>query len=449
MTRKPAPDSRPVGLTIAGSDSGGGAGIQADLKAMEAAGVFGTSVITAVTAQNTMGVESSHVLPITEIEAQLAAVLSDFDVDAIKTGMLATEPVIRTVEDGVRDRDTPLIVDPVMVAATGDRLLESAAEDAYEDLIASATLVTPNADEATVLTGIDVADTDGAEAAGEMLVDLGAQAALVKGGHVPGDEIRDVLVTKDGITRYRHPRVATEATHGSGCTLASTIAAGMARGEAIQAAVETGLEHLQRAVRYNVPVGEGPGSVHHLATLRNRASQGAALEGVRTIVRSLENIDVGPLVPEVGMNVAVASLYAETPAEVAAVDGRITRTRAGIDVGHGVAMGVSNHIAGFLLASREFEPDLHCCLNCRLDEAVEATLQSLDWPVGEYDSATAQAATAGHRAAHEVFSTDGTPPVAVIDRGADGKEPQVWILSEAPQGLIDRITTLREAIEPQ
>jgi len=178
MTRKPAPDSRPVVLTIAGSDSGGGAGIQADLKTIEAGGAFGTSAITAVTAQNTLGVVSSHVLPIEEIDAQIDAVLSDFDVRAVKTGMLATAPVIAVVTEYVDDLDVPVVVDPVMVAATGDRLLAPDAENVYEDLLAHAALTTPNADEAEVLTGIELTDHEGTIQAGKALLETGVDAAL-------------------------------------------------------------------------------------------------------------------------------------------------------------------------------------------------------------------------------------------------------------------------------
>jgi hydroxymethylpyrimidine/phosphomethylpyrimidine kinase len=178
MRRRAAPDARPVALTVAGSDSGGGAGIQADLQTMGACGVFGTSAITSVTAQNTRGVEGSHLLPTTEIEAQIDAVIDDFDVMAVKTGMLATADVIETVCEYAPDLAN-LVVDPVMVATSGDRLLEADAEAAYEDLLAHATLVTPNADEAAVLTGIDQESEADMRAAGEELVETGATAALI------------------------------------------------------------------------------------------------------------------------------------------------------------------------------------------------------------------------------------------------------------------------------
>ncbi len=265
--RAPAPVEKPVVLTIAGSDSGGGAGIQADLKTIEATGGFGTSALTAVTAQNTTGVESSHVLPVGEIKAQIDAISSDFDVRAVKTGMLATAEIVETVTAAVAGIDAPVVVDPVMVAATGDRLLTENAESAYGALIAESTLVTPNADEAAVLTGVDPDDEASARAAGRELLSMGANAALVKGGHVPGDRVLDVLVTPDAVKTVTHPRIDTDATHGSGCTLSAAIATRLARGKPIADAVERSVAFTQRAIRYHHAVGSGPGAVNHLAEL--------------------------------------------------------------------------------------------------------------------------------------------------------------------------------------
>ncbi|RLM67322.1 bifunctional hydroxymethylpyrimidine kinase/phosphomethylpyrimidine kinase [Halorubrum sp. Atlit-8R] len=268
------PVDPPVALTVAGSDSGGGAGIQADLTAMTAHGVFGTSVVTATTAQNTRGVEDVNPLPADHVAAQYAAVADDFDVRAVKTGMLATAEIVETVTEAVADADVPLVVDPVMVAATGDRLLSPAAEAAYEDLVAAATLVTPNADEAAVLTGDPVETPADAEAAGRELVALGADAALVKGGHLTGgdggdDAVVDTLVRADGeggsgpaVDRFETPRVDTAATHGSGCALSSAIAARLARGESVREAVEAAVEGMTEAVRRGYDVGEGPGAVN-------------------------------------------------------------------------------------------------------------------------------------------------------------------------------------------
>ncbi|AFZ73565.1 hydroxymethylpyrimidine/phosphomethylpyrimidine kinase [Natronobacterium gregoryi] len=261
--RTPTPDAPPVALSIAGSDSGGGAGIQADLATMTTHGVYGTAAITAVTAQHTRGVESSFVLPRSEIAAQIDAVVDDFDVGAAKTGMLATTEVVELVTDRVRDEPFPLVVDPVMVASSGDRLLDEDAERAYADLLAEATVVTPNADEAEVLTGIAVEDDASAHEAGEAILEFGADAALVKGGHVPGETVRDHLVTPEGTTTFEHERVDTDATHGSGCTLAAAITARLARGEALEAAVEGATDFLSRAIERHYDVGQGPGAVNH------------------------------------------------------------------------------------------------------------------------------------------------------------------------------------------
>ncbi len=266
--RSPTPELPPVALTIAGSDSGGGAGIQADLVTMAASGVYGTSVVTAVTAQHTRGVERSFALPAREVEAQLSAVADDFEIGAAKTGMLATPEIVETVAERAADFAFPLVVDPVMVATSGDRLLEPAAEAAYEELVGTAALVTPNTDEAAVLTGIDVADETSAREAGGALLERGADAALVTGGHLSGERVRDVLVTPGGSRTFEHPRVETVATHGSGCTLSAAITARLAAGEDLEAAVSAATETVARAVRRYYDVGRGPGAVNHAVDLR-------------------------------------------------------------------------------------------------------------------------------------------------------------------------------------
>jgi hydroxymethylpyrimidine/phosphomethylpyrimidine kinase len=455
MTRKQAPVSPPVVLTIAGSDSGGGAGIQADLKTIEAGGAFGTSAVTSVTAQNTTGVESTHVLPVGEIEAQCEAVFADFDVAAVKTGMLATSDVVDLVAEQVATTDAPAVVDPVMVAASGDRLLEPDAEAAYERLVAEATLVTPNADEAAVLTGVDVTDSERAREAGEQIVDMDAEAALVKGGHVPGDEVVDVLVTGETVETISHPRVDTDATHGSGCALSSAVATRLAHGDDIPAAVEHGVDLLGRAVRYGLDVGEGPGAVHHMVDLRDRAERQPAVERVAAVVRQFVARDVSPLVPEVGMNVVGATPYAEVPSDCAAVEGRIARTLDGVAPTRGVRVGASSHVARFLLAAREYDPALRFASNCRFDDDVESALGALDGPVVGYDRADEPAdvkaqegQTMGWGARQAFEAADGTP-VAVFDWGEIGKEPMVKLLARDSATLLDRTVTLLDALAEQ
>jgi hydroxymethylpyrimidine kinase/phosphomethylpyrimidine kinase len=452
MTRTPAPVTPPVVCTIAGSDSGGGAGIQADLKTIEAGGAFGTSVITSVTAQNTTGVESTHLLPLDEIEAQIDAVFADFDVAAVKTGMLSTTAVVDLVTEHAADTDVPTVVDPVMVAASGDRLLDPEAESAYEALSGTATLVTPNADEAAVLTGIEVTDTASAQAAADALLDMGAGAALVKGGHVPGEEVVDVLATPERIQTLTHPRVETAATHGSGCMLSAAIATRLSYGDDLPTAVRTGIDLLARAVRYHVDTGTGPGSVHHLVATRDRAERQPTAEAVADLVARFERRDVGPLVPEVGMNVVGATPYAEVPGECVAVDGRLTRTLDGARANNGVRAGASSHVARFLLELREFDPALRFAVDCRFDDAVDTALGVFDGPVVEYDRyeepetvKSAEGSTMGWAARQAWAAADGTP-VAVIDRGDVGKEAIVKLLAPDAETLATRVFTLLDAL---
>ena len=380
-TRAPAPTEKPVVLTIAGSDSGGGAGIQADLKTIEATGGFGVSAITAVTAQNTTGVKSSYPLPIGEVTAQIDAVRGDFDVQAIKTGMLATAEVVETVADYVAGFDAPVVVDPVMVAASGDRLLTEAAESAYEDLLTEATLVTPNADEAAVLTGVEPTDEASALEAGRELRSMGAEAALVKGGHIPGAAVLDAFVGPDGSETMRHPRVDTEATHGSGCTLSAAIATRLAEGAPLGMAVDRSVSFMERAVRYHHAAGKGPGAVHHLVDLRNEAGRGEAMETVQGAIDRFNGAGSGAngedsRVAEVIKNVAVATPYAESVEDAAAIDGGWPPSRNGSAAGGRVRFGSAPALGAALLEERKRDPELRVGIECRPDASVEDALEA-------------------------------------------------------------------------
>ncbi|WP_266075538.1 bifunctional hydroxymethylpyrimidine kinase/phosphomethylpyrimidine kinase [Haladaptatus caseinilyticus] len=453
MSRIPAPVELPVALTIAGSDSGGGAGIQADLKTMEAHGVFGTSVVTSVTAQNTRGVEGAFTLPVAEVEAQCSAVLSDFDVRAVKTGMLAEAPVVRSVTEQVSGLDVPVVIDPVMVAASGDPLLDSDGQDAYEELIEHATLVTPNADEAEVLTGTKPVNEESARTAGEKLLEQGADAALMKGGHVPDEDVRDVLVTADGVETFIHDRVETDATHGSGCTLASAIAARLAQGDVLRESVAGATAFMERAVRYHLNVGEGPGSVHHLVELRNEADRDSTAEAVERVVQSFVERDVSALVPEVGMNIVGATPSAESVGETAAVEGRITRTLSGVKPNRGVRFGASSHVARFLLSAREFDPALRFAVNCRFDEDVEAALSTLNGEISEFDRESEpedvkeQEGSTMQWGAKRAFESASGTPVAIIDRGEVGKEAIVKLLATDTEELQRRAFAVLSTLE--
>ena len=262
--------SIPVALTIAGSDSGGGAGIQADLKTFHAFGVFGTSAVTAITVQDTLGVHGVHAVPDDIVRRQVAVVAGDLKPGAVKTGMLATRSLVEVVARAIEAHDLgPYVLDPVMVATSGDRLLDLDAESAVSELLLPlAAVVTPNLDEARLLSGREIAGEADMQAVGEQLVERGAAAALIKGGHLETDEVVDVLVDAEGSRSWRRPKLDTRHTHGTGCTLSAAIAAGLAHGRSMREAVDDALDFANRGIAEAPGLGAGNGPLNHFVPVR-------------------------------------------------------------------------------------------------------------------------------------------------------------------------------------
>lgn len=258
----------PIALTIAGSDSGGGAGIQADLKTFSALGVFGTSVITSLTAQNTLGVQGVLAIPPAFVQQQIQSVLTDINVGAIKSGMLATAEIIAAVAESLTSYShLPYVLDPVMVATSGDRLLaQDAIRTLIEKLLPLATIVTPNLHEAAVLLNTSVASSPAQmQRQGEQILALGARAVLMKGGHAADDQATDLLVTASGVEVFSAPRLTTNNTHGTGCSLASAITAGLAKNMSLNESVQQAKQYLHQALLHadQLHIGRGSGPVHH------------------------------------------------------------------------------------------------------------------------------------------------------------------------------------------
>lgn len=260
-----------IAMTIAGSDSGGGAGIQADLKTFAALGVFGTSAITAITAQNTLGVDAIEVLSPEIVAAQIRSVTSDMPVAAAKTGMLASAAIIEAVTRTVKEVGIgKLVVDTVMVSKSGHRLLAPEAEAAMRDLLLPAAwLITPNLPEAEVLAGMKIVDLPGMRAAAEKLHRMGAASVLLKGGHLEGSESPDLLYDGQNFVQFTSARVNTTSTHGTGCTLSAAITAYLALGFDLRLACESAKKYLTGALQNAEPVGHGHGPVNHFWDIRN------------------------------------------------------------------------------------------------------------------------------------------------------------------------------------
>jgi len=259
-------------LIIAGSDSGGGAGIQADIKTVTALGGYAATAVTAVTVQDTLGVKAVHPVAADIVEAQARAVLDDIGADAIKTGMLGAREVVEAAARVLERSAAPAVVDPVMISKSGARLLDPAALDAFAALmIPRAALLTPNAPEAEALTGIEVASREGQRRGAAALLRMGAKAVLLKGGHVEGPMIADLLLAPGGERVFEHPRLATRHTHGTGCTLASACAVGLAQGMALAAAVERAIAYTAEAIAHAPGFGAGAGPLDHGWPLRERS----------------------------------------------------------------------------------------------------------------------------------------------------------------------------------
>jgi len=266
-TGMPRAESRgmPTALTIAGSDSGGGAGIQADLKTFAAHGVYGTSAITALTAQNTVGVEGVHVVPDDFVTAQIEAVVSDLGCNAVKTGMLANSTIVEAVAAAVESLELPnLVVDPVMVAKSGDHLLDEEAVHALRwTLLRLARVVTPNIPEAEVLAKMTIASVDDMKEAARRIAMLKPSAVVIKGGHLSGPEVIDILLENGEYHQWVGPRIEGPNTHGTGCTFAAAIAAHLAKGAALTDAVPAAKAYVEGAMRNGIPLGKGHRPLNH------------------------------------------------------------------------------------------------------------------------------------------------------------------------------------------
>lgn len=277
MTQAPSSDSSLIAapakgrvLVLAGSDSGGGAGVQADIKTITALGGYAATAITAITVQNTLGVTGVHPIPYDVVDAQARAVLDDIGADAFKTGMLGDVGMVETVARILESaRQVPAVVDPVMIAKGGAALLAEQAVDAVKALmIPHATLLTPNAPEAAALTGLAVETIDDQRRAGEALLEMGAHAVLMKGGHVAGARVVDLLITRQGETSFEGERIDTRHTHGTGCTLASACAAGLAQGLSLTEAVARAWNYVHEAMLRAPGFGRGHGPLDHAWPVR-------------------------------------------------------------------------------------------------------------------------------------------------------------------------------------
>jgi hydroxymethylpyrimidine kinase/phosphomethylpyrimidine kinase len=437
-------------LTIAGSDSGGGAGIQADLKAITLLGGYGMSVLTALTAQNTVGVQAIHEVPASFVETQIDSVLSDIGADAIKTGMLANGEIIEVVSKKIEQYDVQkVVVDPVMVSKSGAPLLRKDAQDALiKRLIPFALVVTPNLWEASVLAGFKVNSMEGMRKAAHRIHELGAKYVVVKGGHLKGMAI-DLLYDGEKFDEMKGPRIETKHTHGTGCTFASAIATLLARGDTVPEAVRRAKTFVTMAIQSSLNLGKGTGPTNPAAYVLREMERYRMIQALKKAMEVLREKKMGHLIPEVSSNLGYALPHAEGIEDVAAFPGRIVRWKDSIATHSDPEFGASKHIANIILTVMKFDPEYCSAMNIRYSKENIVQLREKGFLVGHFDRrlepkrVKEKEGSSLEWGVREVLRRWKRVPDFIYDQGDVGKEPMIRVLGRDPQEVVNKILKLK------
>jgi hydroxymethylpyrimidine kinase/phosphomethylpyrimidine kinase len=441
-------------LTIAGSDSGGGAGIQADLKTITILGGYGMTVITALTAQNTIGVQGVHPVPVAFIGQQLDSVLSDIGADAAKTGMLANAEIVDAVAEGIkRHHVQPLAVDPVMVATSGDPLLsKDAVETLKQTLLPLAHVVTPNLSEACLLCGFPVGDIEEMREAAKRIHAMGPRNVLIKGGHTEGEAV-DLLFDGQSFQTFKARRIDKRTTHGTGCTLSAALATFLSQGLSVADAIGEAKQFTTRAISMGLEIGSGHGPTNPYAHIMVLKGREAALQELRRALDRLVRHPLGRLIPEVRSNLAYALPGALGYQEVAAFPGRISQVGDQVIVCREPAFGASRHVARVVLSAMQQDPSFRSAMNIRYSRAILATCRDLNLRVVSFDR---------REESREVKEKEGLSlewgtrqalrgqeamPDLVFDEGDVGKEPMIRVLGRDPHEVVEKVIRIGKALK--
>ncbi len=449
-------DRVPVAITIAGSDSGGGAGIQADLKTFAALGVHGAVAITSVTAQNTYSVKGVQDLDPEMVRLQIRAVAEDMGIDAGKTGMLHTEEIIEAVSEEASRHGFPLVVDPVMVAKSGAPLLKPEAVEALKRvLLPKAAVVTPNRLEAERLAGMEIRGVEDAKEAALEISSLGPEAVVVKGGHLEGGEAVDILLFEGSFTLLKAPRLEVRTDHGTGCSFSAAIAAGLARGLRIPRAVEEAKRLITLAIKFGLNIGKGHGPVNPLAHLYREASRHRVFLCVDEARALLEaSPSVSGVTPEVGMNVAMAIPYPEGPEDIAALPGRMVKALNGVRAVMPPRFGASSHLARYILEISRYDPSKRAAVNIRFSEEALRLLEGRGLTTSYYEREREPEDIKRKEGmtipwgVKEAYKRLGRPPDVIYHRGDVGKEPMIVLLGRDARELARIVVEVAEEVNP-
>ncbi|HSF29410.1 MAG TPA: bifunctional hydroxymethylpyrimidine kinase/phosphomethylpyrimidine kinase [Candidatus Tectomicrobia bacterium] len=443
----------PIALTIAGSDSGGGAGVQADLKTFAALGVYGVSVITSVTAQNTLEVAGIHDLPPEFIALQLDTVVRDLPVDAIKTGMLSNPAIIRVVSERLKSLGVEkLVIDPVMVAKGGAALLRPEAEaELIERLLPLAYVVTPNLGEAEALAGMSIRNVEEMEESARRIHAKGSRHVVIKGGHLEGPPI-DVFFDGRRFQYFEGERIETKSLHGTGCTFASAIAAELAKGAEVTEAIRSAKSYITTAIRLAEPIGHGFGPTHHFGALYQQAARYDIILQLEQAVAQLQQGGIAGLIPEVRSNLGLALPQAATLLEVAAWEGRIVRVGENICPVGGPRFGASRHVGTVILSTMRVAPRYRSAMNIRYGEDILQACQAVNLRVARLSrhDAPVEAESRGGSSLpwgvdESIQGLEAVPDI-IYDLGAVRKEAMVWVLGHDAFEVARKVLMIRHRL---
>lgn len=434
-------------LTIAGSDSGGGAGIQADLKTFASFGVHGMCAITSVTAQNTMGVKEIYNLPSSIIKSQIESVVEDIGVDACKTGMLSNSRIIKTVSSVLKKYDFPVVVDPVMIAESGAPLLEENAIDSLIDwLIPLAYVITPNKYEAERLSGMKIRSIADVKKACNEIKKFGVDAVIIKGGHI-GKDATDFLYHEGKFISYRGERI-DGCTHGTGCSFSSAITANLALGYPLEKSVEISKKFIKEAIEFGKRVGHGSCPVNPTAWMEKPAHKWNVYYELENALKTLLKMNINEFIPEVGMNFAYSmpSPYAKDYEDVAGISGRIVKTYQGIRAGE-IKFGASRHLSKALLKMMEYEKNIRSVLNIKYDKkfiekAKNMFIVSFYNRQEEPEEIKMKEGETIPWGIENAIKKCGKIPDVIYHEGDIGKEPMILIFGKNPEDVLKKFNKI-------
>jgi len=433
-------------LVIAASDSGGGAGIQADVKAITLCGGFAMTALTALTAQNSQTVDAVLPIPVKFIEQQIDTVMRDIGADAIKTGMLFSADIVSAVAGKIREhRITAVVVDPVMKAKGGAALLQQPAIEAViKDLFPLALVVTPNLDEATLLCGFSIDSIDTMKAAAQKIKAMGPRNVVIKGGHLAGDCI-DLFYDGSSFTEFAAPRIDTINTHGTGCTFASALAAKIALGFPPLTAVKLAKEFIQEAISHSFSLGKGHGPTDPFAGIARSAGLWESAAALQDAFHKLQDARIGHLIPEVQSNLGYALEGAAAPEDVVAFPGRIVRLNDSIAAVSGPQPGASRHIAKIILTLLRYDRNYRSAMNIRYSADIIGRCTARGLRVAEFDRREEPREVKELEGSTLEWGTDqaitrsGSIPDIIFDTGDAGREPMIRVLGTFPMDVADKI----------